>query len=162
MLKLKITHPFWQVIGLGMLAGMRSQSAPAIASHLLSCHQLNFIEKNNVTIIRPEKLGVALKELAIADAAIDGSPKRRGTVRSLGLVSRCISGSLVGASIYKACGGNVLAGSLLGGVTGLCASLAGFYLSSDADSKKYVMMPLIIALEDALVIGASGNVSSAV
>ena len=66
-MKLKISQPFWQVLGLGVLAGMRTMSAPAIASHILSHHNSGHLAKSPFGFYAIRKVAIGLKVLAVGE-----------------------------------------------------------------------------------------------
>src|ERR1700759_2063833 len=69
--KLTITHPFWQVIGIGALAGLRSASAPAIASHILNHHHSKRLEGTPLNFMQSDTTASTLKLLAAGEMVMD-------------------------------------------------------------------------------------------
>jgi uncharacterized membrane protein len=153
-MRLKISKPFWQVVGLGVLAGMRTASAPAIASHILSHHSSGHLSKSSLNFMQSDKMAVVLKVLATGEFIGDKLPFTPNRIKPLGIVFRCLSGSLAGASIYKASGNNALTGALIGTVTAFGSTFGSYFLRKGIVNKFELFDPLIGAIEDALVIGA--------
>jgi len=152
--KLKITHPFWQVLGIGALAGMRSSAAPVIASQILSHHQNKRLGKSPLKFMQSGRVSKTLRAMAISEVIIDKLPSTPNRINVTGLIGRGLSGALAGASIYKAIGGNTAMGAALGGAAAIASSFGSFYLRRDAVKKTRIFDPIIGAIEDALVIGA--------
>ena len=73
-MKLKISKPFWQAVGLGVLAGMRTTSAPAITSHILSRHHSKRLAKSNLRFMQNSNVAAAFKVLAVGELIGDKMP----------------------------------------------------------------------------------------
>lgn len=153
MIGLKTSKPFWQVFGLGVLAGMRTTSAPVIVSHILSRHKSNRLSKSPLSFMQSGNVAVGMKVLAAGEMVGDKLPKTPNRTSAVGVIGRCLSGSLAGASIYKVSGGNALTGALLGSVVALGSTFGSYYLRKFIVDKTHVFDPFIGAIEDALVIG---------
>lgn len=153
-MQLKISNPFWQVLGLGVLAGMRSTAAPAIASHILSHHHSKQLEHSPLSFMQSKNLAIALKVMAVGELVIDKLPSTPNRTKPVVIAARCFSGALAGACIYKAANGNLVIGALLGGTVAFASTFGSFFLRKSVVNKSHLMDPLIGAIEDALVIGA--------
>jgi uncharacterized membrane protein len=154
MSKLKITHPFWQVLSLGVLAGMRTASAPAITSHILSHHHSKRLEHTPLNFMQADITANALKLMAVGELIVDKLPTTPNRIEPAGIVFRCISGALAGASINKAANGNGVAGALLGASAALASSYLFYFLRKSTVKTTKLIDPLIGVIEDALVLGA--------
>jgi uncharacterized membrane protein len=154
MKKLKITHPILQVLGLGALAGMRSTSAPAITSHILSHHHSKKLENSPLNFMQSEKVATVLKIMALGELIGDKLPTAPNRIIPFACAGRCLSGALAGASIFKATGGNALIGGILGGAAAVASTFGSFYLRKGVVEKTKVLDPVIGAIEDALVISS--------
>jgi uncharacterized membrane protein len=154
MAKLKISNPFWQVVGLGVLAGMRTSSAPAITSHILSHHHSKKLEHSPLSFMQSDITANALKVMALSELVVDKLPSTPNRIKPAGLVFRCLSGALAGASISKATEDNAIVGALLGASAALASSYLSFFLRKGTVRYTKLVDPLIGAIEDALVIGA--------
>lgn len=144
----------WQVIGLGVLAGMRTSSAPAITRHILSNHHSEQLNNSHLAFMQSDKVAVALKLFVIAELVGDKLPSAPNRIKPVGLVARCLSGALAGASIYQASGNKALTGVLLGSAAALASTFGSFLLRKSIVKQTRIFDPVIGALEDALVIGA--------
>ena len=154
-IKLKeIKHPFWQVLGIGTLAGMRTSSAPAIASQILSHHHSKRLERSPLNFMQSKTVANVLTVLSVSEVIMDKLPTTPNRTNPGGLIFRGLSGALAGASIYKASGNNVLTGTLVGAVAAVTSTYISFFLRKSIVKNTSVIDPIIGALEDALVIGA--------
>ena len=154
LLAFEISEPLWQVVGLGLLAGMRTSSAPAITSHILSHHHSRKIAHSPLAFMQSDKVATALKLFVVAELIGDKLPSAPNRIKPVGLVARCLSGALAGASIYKASGNQPLAGAILGSTAALASTFGSFLLRKSIVRQTRILDPVIGALEDALVIGA--------
>ena len=159
-MKLKISKPIWQAVGLGILAGMRTASAPAIASHILSHHHTKALGKSPLKFMQNDKVAIALKVLAVGELIGDKLPNTPNRIKSGGLVLRCIAGSLAGASIFEASGNSAFAGAFVGSVTAFGSTFGSYFIRKNIVLKLSLLDPVIGALEDALVIGAGVGLST--
>jgi uncharacterized membrane protein len=153
-MQLKTSNPFWQVLGLGVLAGMRSTAAPAIVSHILSHHHSPKLAHSPLSFMQSQNVATALKVMAVGELVADKLPLTPNRTKPIAIVARCLSGALSGAVIYKAANSNVAAGALLCGSAAFAATFGSFFLRKSVVNKSRLMDPLIGAIEDALVIGA--------
>jgi uncharacterized membrane protein len=155
--KLTITHPFWQVLGIGALAGLRSTSAPAIASHILSHHHSKRLEGTHLDFMQSKTVANALKLLAVGEVVMDKMPFTPNRIKPAGVVFRCLAGAVAGASISKATGGKIGSGALFGAASALASTYISFMVRKSTVKATGVMDPIIGGLEDALVIGAGAG-----
>jgi len=155
--KLTITHPFWQVLGIGALAGLRSAAAPAITSHILSHHHSKGLEGTQLNFMQSKITANALKLLALGEVVMDKMPFTPNRIKPAGVAFRCLSGALAGASISKATGGKIGAGALFGAASALAATYISFLVRTSAVKATGIFDPIIGGLEDALVIGAGAT-----
>lgn len=155
--KLTITHPFWQVIGIGALAGLRSASAPAITSHILNEHHSKLLEGTPLNFMQSDAAASTLKILAAGEMVMDKMPFTPNRIKPAGAAFRCLSGALAGASISKATGGKIGAGALFGAAAALAATYVSFLLRKATVKATGIIDPVIGALEDALVLGAGAK-----
>ncbi len=149
----KAAKPFWQVLTLGTLAGMRTMSAPAIASHNLSHNQSRQLTGSPLKFMQSAQAAIVFKALAAGEIIGDKLPNTPNRTAVAGIVGRCLSGALAGACIYRATGNNALTGAFLGSITALGATFGSFYLRKSITEKTHIYDPVCGAIEDVLVIG---------
>ena len=161
-IKLKeIKHPFWQVIGIGTLAGMRSSAAPAITSQILSHHHSKRLEHSPLSFMQSKVVANALTVLSVGELVADKLPSTGDRTQPGGVIFRGLSGALAGASIYKSSGNNVYVGSIIGAATAVASTYLSFILRKTAGKRTSIIDPILGGIEDALVIGAGIGLSQA-
>jgi uncharacterized membrane protein len=149
---LKKSNPFWQVVGLGVLAGMRTFAAPVVASHILSKRHSYNLSSSPLKFMQSANTAIAFKVLACGELIGDKLPDAPNRIEAGGLIGRCLSGSLAGASIYKASGRSAITGALFGSVAALGATFASYYLRRAAVKENIIHEPMAGVAEDALVV----------
>jgi len=145
---------------LGVLAGMRTASAPAIVSHILSHHHSKRLSKSPLRFMQNDNVAVALKIFAIGEVVGDKLPNTPNRIKPAGVTFRCLSGALAGASIYKASGNNAITGAIIGSVVAFGSTFGSYFLRKDVVNRTKVFDPMIGAMEDVLVIGAGAVIVS--
>jgi uncharacterized membrane protein len=160
-MKISISKPFWQALGLGTIAGFRSMSAPALTSHILSHHKSKALNHSPLGFMSSEKVALAFKVLAVAEFAGDKMPGAKDRIALPVISARVLCGALAGASIYKASGRKAYFGALLGGSAAVLSTFGSFYLRKATVKASGIMDPIIGGIEDALVVGASAGFAEA-
>ncbi|HEY9533012.1 MAG TPA: DUF4126 family protein [Mucilaginibacter sp.] len=158
-MKIKIEKPLWQTVGIGLLAGMRSASAPAITSYILSHHKSKVLAKSGLNFMQTNIIANGLKYMAIAEFIGDKLPTAPNRIKPVAVTARCIAGALAGAGIFKASGGNTWLGALIGSSTAIASTFGSFFLRKATVKASGVVDPIIGALEDALVVGAGVGIA---
>lgn len=151
----KTLRPFWQAIALGILAGIRSNTAPAVASHILSYHPSGLLENSPLKLLQSHKVANTLKVLALSEFVGDKLPVAGDRIKPVSVAFRSLSGSLAGAAICKAEGSHPLAGTILGAVAAFGSTFGSFYLRKMIVKKTGIYDPIIGAIEDIVVVGAA-------
>ena len=116
---------FALAVGLGIVAGLRSLTAPAAVSwtaHLgwlnLTASPLAFMGSTAV---------VALLTLAAAgEYVVDKLPKTPRRTRPPSLAFRVVTGGLSGACLCASAGQSLVVGAVLGGIGGVLGAFAGY------------------------------------
>ncbi len=153
MAKRNVIKPFKQVLGIGILAGMRSAAAPAIAGHILSEHKGGAFRKHPVGYFSSIAIADILKVMALGEFLADKLPFTPNRTKPVSVAVRCLSGALAGAGIFEAAGKRPLTGAILGGVAAGVSTFGSFYLRKGL-SKTGVGNFLSGVVEDAFVVSA--------
>ena len=153
---------FWPTLGFAALAGSRATSAPVFLGQYLS-HQamspalakspLRFLAKSGVT--------TGLELLMAGELVGDKLPSSPNRIVLPQIAARATSGALVGATLYKAKGGNAWVGALVGSLGTVAATYATFWLRKQATEKLHIDSGLTGAGEDALVLAGGLALSKA-
>lgn len=158
-MNIKITQPIFKTVSVGALAGLRSASAPAIASQMLAQYKSKKLKNTSVDFMRSKSVATALKIMAVGEFVMDKLPGTPNRIKPFLLTGRCISGAFAGAVIYKAGGGKAITGALLGGVAAFTSTFASFYLRQGISKILPISDPLVGAIEDLFVVGAGISLS---
>lgn len=131
------------VLGAGLIAGLRSLSAPAAVSTALT-------EQHALAA----QLAPALRVLAGGEMLIDKMPFMPARTAPVALAGRVLLGALAGMALAAAYRRSLLAGALLAGGTAILSSYAGLALRSTATQRLGIPDPLVALAEDAIVVAA--------
>ena len=143
-----------QIIGIGVVAGMRTTFAPAVLSHYLNKHPASVngsifgFMASPVTSVITKLMGAG----EIIGDKLPSTPDRIGVPQIFG---RIASGAFAGIVISKANNQNMAKGFLIGGISALAGSFGAFYLRKYIDGLPNVKDVFIGVGEDvmALTIG---------
>jgi len=146
-----MNHVFVLAFGIGIVAGLRSLTAPAVVAwgaHLgwLNLHGSPLAFMGSTTAVAVFSL-LAIGEL-IADK-LPNTPKRTAIV---GLLARIALGGLCGACLCAAAGKSLLAGGLLGGIGGLIGAFSGYEIRKSLANSLHIKDLVVAVCEDAIAI----------
>lgn len=145
--------PFVLAFLIGVVAGLRSLTAPAVVSWAARFGWMN-LEATPVAFLGYAPTPYILSVLAIVELIADKLPKTPSRKAAVGLTARLVTGALCGAAL----GATVqsLLGGMLAGVIGSVAGTLGGYESRVRLVKATGGNDLPIALiEDAIAIGGA-------
>lgn len=146
---------FWPAVGFATLAGLRSQSAPAFLTHLLT-HQPNpGLARSPLHLMQKLLVAKGFKLLAAGELVADKLPGTPNRTAPPVLLGRLLSGALVGATWYQAQRGRAWSGAVLGGAVAVAATFISFALRMGVSQRFGLPVALVGVGEDALVL-ASG------
>ncbi|MCC3156553.1 DUF4126 family protein [Hymenobacter sp. 15J16-1T3B] len=154
------SSPFWQTLGLGAVAGMRSMTAPALLSSALRHHPSGRLAHSALSWLQSKGAATTLKVLAGAEMASDKLPNMPDRTAAPVLAGRALSGALVGAVLYKTNRGSLLKGAAVGSLGAVAGSFAALYLRKLTSSKTPLKEPWAGFLEDALTVATGKAVLS--
>ncbi|PTQ96716.1 putative membrane protein [Mucilaginibacter yixingensis] len=142
---------YTQAAILGIVAGMRAMSAPAIAAKMLTRAAVAGNTDQVPAFLQSGAVNTALSLLAIAEYVGDKLPNAPNRTATPGIIARCVTGALSGAAICKVNKRNALVGALIGSGTALASTFGCFYLRKSLVQNSCLPDPTIGAMEDALV-----------
>ena len=145
-----MTGIFLLAIGIGIVAGLRSFTAPAVvawAAHFgwlsLPDSPLGFIGSTTAVAI--------FSLLAIGELVADKLPMTPKRTAPAPLMARVVTGGLCGACLCGAVGKSLLAGTLLGGIGGIVGAFLGYGIRRRLDLH---IKDLVVAVcEDLVAVG---------
>jgi uncharacterized membrane protein len=141
-----------QAIGLGAIAGMRSMAAPALVSHHLA-HDHDESLGRPFSLVGSPTVATLLKFPALGEMVLDKLPIVPSRIELPPLLGRIGSGALVGATLYKTHGRNLLVGALVGGLAALASTYLIYHIRRVAGERLPVPDGVLGAVEDAVVLG---------
>lgn len=145
---------FWQTVGLGTLAGMRSMSAPALLSANLKQFRPPGLAHSPLRFLQKGWAATGFKLMAAGEMIVDKLPQTPNRTAPTILLGRILSGALVGATLYKANRASLLGGALLGSSVAVAATFGSYWLRKTAAEESGLPIALVGGLEDALVISS--------
>lgn len=147
------TRDYLKAAGIGVLAGMRSMTAPALASDYLRRADPAFLQGCCLPALASARAGGILTTLAALEMAADKTPVVPDRISPVALAGRAASGALAGALVCAANGRRAEAGALLGGLGAVAAAFASYHLRRRLGERLPVPDPVLGVLEDAIVLG---------
>lgn len=154
-MKPKHLNRFWPTTGLAIVAGMRTMASLAAVSSYLSKYPSPLVTATPLNILQKKYVAVGLKALTLAEMAADKKVDTPNRIEKAGLITRGISGALVGAAVYKSRSGSALFGAILGGTIAVAATFGSFYLRKKVVNSTTVTDPTIGGLEDVVALSTA-------
>src|SRR5947207_10281583 len=146
-----MNYVFVLAIGIGIVAGLRSLTAPAVVAwgaHLawLNLHgpPLGFMGSTTAVAI--------FSLLAIGELVADKLPKTPKRTALAPLLARIITGGLCGASLWAAAGQSLLGGALLGGTGGVIGAFVGYEIRRRIVNNLHIKDIFVAICEDLVAI----------
>ena len=137
---------------IGVIAGLRSMTAPAVVAWAANRHWLNLY--NSPVASMGSTAAVALfTVLAFGELVADKLPSSPNRTGLLGLIGRSVLGGLSGAGVAAAGAQSIAPGLILGAAGGIAGAYAGY--EGRTRSVRALKVPdfVIALLEDAVAIG---------
>jgi uncharacterized membrane protein len=145
-----VSYVFLLAIGIGIVAGLRSLTAPAVVAwgaHLswLNLHGSPLAFMGSTTVVAIFSL------LAIGELIADKLPLIPKRTAPAPLMARVITGALCGACLSSAAGKSLFVGALLGGIGGIVGAFLGYGIRRRLDLQ---IKDLVVAVcEDVVAVG---------
>ena len=139
-------------LGIGVIAGLRSLTAPAVTSWA-AC--LGWLPVHNTPFhFMASKVAVAIFSLlALAEFVADQLPSTPSRTAPTGLIARIITGGLCGATIAAAGGQSWWIGAALGAVGGVLGAFGGYQVRARLVRALGVPDFVVATVEDIVAIG---------
>jgi len=142
---------FLLAIGIGIVAGLRSLTAPAIVSWGTHLGWINLHNSPLSFMGSPIAVGI-FTLLAILELVADKLPKTPARTAPVGLIARVITGGLYGACLYAAGAASPLPGAVFGIIGALIGTFGGYHLRRALVTKLNVKDIVIAVPEDIIAI----------
>ncbi|MBO9702954.1 MAG: DUF4126 family protein [Sporocytophaga sp.] len=144
-------------LGLGAIAGMRATFAPSLVSQFLNSKSFKSLSNSNLKFLQLPISNVITKILSIGEIVGDKLPAAPDRTSAPQLVTRIISGGLVGATIFKAYKQKRITGLVLGGLSALTMTYASFYARKYFASAFKIEDAILGGIEDTIALGTGAG-----
>ena len=147
-----MNHVFVLAFGIGLVAGLRSLTAPAVVAwgaHLgwLNLHGSPLAFMGSTTAVAVFSL------LAIGELIADKLPMTPKRTAPAPLIARVATGGLCGACLSAAVGKSLLAGALLGGIGGIVGAFLGYSFRRRLVNNFHIKDLVVAVCEDVVAVG---------
>jgi len=120
-----VNYVFVLAIGIGIVAGLRSLTAPAVVAWAAHLGWLN-LHGSPLAFIGSTTAVAIFSLLAIGELVADKLPNTPKRTAIVPLLARIVLGGLCGACLCAVAGKSLLAGALLGGTGGVIGAFVGY------------------------------------
>jgi len=145
-------YVFALAVGIGIVAGLRSLTAPAVVSWAAHLGWLN-LQDSPLAFMGSTAAVAIFSLLAIIEYVNDVLPKTPRRTTTGPLIARIVLGGLSGACLCASAGQSLLAGAVLGGIGGVIGAFAGYEARKRLVSSLKVKDVFIAIAEDLVAIG---------
>jgi len=145
-----LNYVFVLALGIGIVAGLRSLTAPAVVAWGAHLGWLN-LQGSPLAFIGSTTAVAILSVLAIGELIADKLPMIPKRTAPAPLMARVVTGGLCGACLCAAVGKSLLAGTLLGGIGGIVGAFLGYGIRRRLDLR--IKDLLVAVCEDLVAVG---------
>ena len=139
-------------LGIGIVAGLRSLTAPAVVAWGAHLGWLN-LNGSPLAFMGSTTAVAVFSLLAIGELIADKLPMIPKRTAPAPLIGRFVTGGLCGACLCAAAGKLLLAGALLGGIAGIIGAFLGYSLRKRLVNNFHIKDLVLAVCEDAVAIG---------
>jgi uncharacterized membrane protein len=147
-----MNYVFVLAFGIGIVAGLRSLTAPAVVAWGAHLGWLNLHGSPLAFMGSPTAVAV-FSLLAIGELIADKLPMMQKRTAPAPLIARIITGGLCGACLCAAVGKSLLAGGLLGGIGGVIGAFSGYEIRKSLANSLHIKDLFLAICEDVVAIG---------
>jgi uncharacterized membrane protein len=147
-----VNYIFVLALGIGIVAGLRSLTAPAVVAwgaHLgwLNLHDSPLAFIGSITAIAIFSL------LAIGELIADKLPMTPKRTAPAPLLARIITGGLCGACLFATAEKSLVAGAILGGTGGVIGAFLGYDIRRRLVNNLHIKDFIVAVCEDVVAVG---------
>lgn len=139
---------------IGIIAGLRSLTAPAVVSWAVRLGWLN-IHYPSLSFLGSSTAVVTFTILAAVELVADQLPATPARTKPPGLIARIVLGGLSGAAVAVAGGQSLTAGCVLGALGGVIGAFAGYQVRTGLVRALKVPDTVIAVLEDLVAVAGA-------
>lgn len=147
-----IRNAYIKATCMGIVAGMRSMSAPALVSNHLAHRDSKEVDDSPFSFMASPRVAQALKVAAVGEMVADKLPFIPDRISPAPLAARILSGALSGASLCTAEGARADLGAICGGLSAIASAYAFYYLRRKIAATQTLPDAALGLSEDALVV----------
>jgi uncharacterized membrane protein len=143
---------FILAFGIGLVAGLRSMTAPAIVSWAAHLKWLS-LQNSPLFFLGSTAAAYILAVCAVGELVVDKLPNTPSRTEPPGLIARTVMGGLSGAALSAAGNKSLAVGAMLGAVGGILGGFAGYQLRTRLVQALGIPALVVALMEDAVAIG---------
>ncbi|MCK8492523.1 DUF4126 family protein [Spirosoma sp. RP8] len=140
---------------IGIVAGMRALSAPAMVSHKLAQMQPDPLPDSKLHSLASPKTATVLKVMAVGELIGDKLPNTPNRTEPSSVVGRMASGALSGAALSEVDGKDARYGAVMGAAGALVGTFAFFHLRRWLTHEQGLPDPVVALAEDVIAVGTA-------
>jgi uncharacterized membrane protein len=145
-----VIYVFSLAFGIGIVAGLRSLTAPAVVAWAAHIGWLN-LQSSRVAFMGSTIAAAIFSVLALGELIADKLPGMQKRTSPVPLLARFLTGGLCGVSVCAAAGQSLVVGALIGGTGGVVGAFLGYEVRRRLVSN---LQDFIVAVcEDLVAIG---------
>ena len=144
---------------IGVIAGLRTMTAPAVVAWAANRHWLN-LDNSPLALIGSTAAVAVFTVLALGELLVDKLPSTPNRTGLPGLIGRSVLGGLSGAAVAAAVAQSIALGAVLGAAGGIAGAFAGYEVRTRLVRTLKVPDFVIALLEDAVAIAGGLLIAS--
>ncbi len=144
---------YLKAIGIGVVAGMRSASAPAFTSHYFANNPSLFLDASPLKGLGLTATAHVLKFMAGGELIADKLPFVPARTAPGPLDARAVSGGVCGAAVFLAAGEPAETGAVIGAASAVASSFLFMNLRRVIGKAAKLPDPVVALAEDGLMLG---------
>jgi uncharacterized membrane protein len=145
-----LNYVFALALGIGLVAGLRSLTAPAVVAWGAHLNWLN-LHDSALAFVGSTTAVAIFSLLAIGELTADKLPMMAKRTAPGPLIARIITGGLCGACLCASAGKLLAAGALLGGIGGVIGAFLGYNIRRRLDL--HIKDVVVAVCEDVVAVG---------
>ncbi len=147
-----MSYIFALALGVGVAAGLRSLTPPAVVAWAAHLGWLN-LNNSPLAFMGSIIAAIIFSLLALFELFLDLQPSTPKRTAPVPLVARILTGGLCGACLYAAGNQSLIIGAILGAVGGVIGAFAGYEIRRRLVAALHVKDIFVALLEDLVAIG---------
>jgi uncharacterized membrane protein len=145
---------FILAIAIGIIAGLRSMTAPAAVSWAAHLNWIN-LHNSKLAFFGSSAATYILSALAVAELVADKLPKTGKRTAAGPLMARIVTGALSGATLCVAANVSAVLGAILGAIGALAGTFGGYQIRHRLVEGLKVPDFIIAIIEDIIAVGGA-------